>query len=137
MRHITKKEFSKKLNKIKSKNEQIELRNQLKAEKYKYRTKFKAIKTSNVVLISAIIAVVSYTIACLYIQYNIGVEVSSTLTTLWFSFWTVELVSLAGIKVSKIFKKYKSTLNQEQEYFDSCCDENIELNNNNGDDSVG
>ena len=35
-------------------------------------------------------------------------EVSSTLITLWYSFWTVEIISLAGIKVSKIFKDYNS-----------------------------
>ena len=61
-------------------------------------------KTSNVVLVAIIIAIVLFTIACLYIQYATGVEVSSTLTTLWFTFWTVEIVALTGIKIAKVMK---------------------------------
>ena len=38
------------------------------------------------------------------IQYNTGVEVSSTLSTLWYGFWTVEITALAGIKVTKVIK---------------------------------
>jgi hypothetical protein len=51
--------------------------------------------------------IVLFTIACLFIQYKTSVEVSSTLISLWFTFWTVEIVSLAGIKITKVIKERK------------------------------
>lgn len=112
MRYLSKEEFDLKMKKIQSKNKQIELRNKLKAEKNKSKlSKFNKIKTSNLVLISAIIAVVGYTAASLYIQHNTGTEVSSTLTERWFRFWTVEIVALAGIKVTKVFRDIFSISN--------------------------
>ena len=105
--YISKQEFDARMRKLQQKNEQIELKNKLKAEKNKFkRFRISEISTSNKVLTSAIIAIIAYTVAALYIQYYTSVEVSSTLTTLWFSFWTVEIVTLAGIKVSKVFKNY-------------------------------
>lgn len=103
------------MKKIKSENEQIELRAKLRAEKNKAkRFQKERMKTSNIVLISAITAIVLFTIACLFIQYRIGSEVSSTLITLWFSFWTVEIVALTGIKISKVIKNYNSESNVDQ-----------------------
>lgn len=102
MKYTSEDEFALEMKKLQSKNKQIEMRNKLKAEKNKHKPQRKEPKTSNRVLIFIILAIVSFTIACLYIQYVTGVEVSSTLTTLWFSFWTVEIVALTGIKVAKI-----------------------------------
>ena len=114
MKYMTDEEFSIELKKIQLKNQQIELRNKLKAERNKVRLfTFPKMKTSNKVLLTAIIAVLLFSIACLYIQYQTGNEVSSTLITLWYSFWTVEIVSLAGIKVAKVFKNH----NSEIDYF--------------------
>ena len=114
MRYLSKEEFSLEMKKIKQRNEKIKLRNELKAERRKLRRfKLSKIKTSNIVLASAVIAIIGYTIASLYIQYDTSVEVSSTLTTLWFSFWTVEIVALAGIKVSKVFKGNTSSHNDD------------------------
>lgn len=109
MRYMSNEEFISRLEKIRLENEQIELRNKLKAERRKIRQfDINQISTSNKVLVASIIAIITFTIACLFIQYHTGAEVSSTLITLWFSFWTVEIVALTGIKVSKIFKNYKS-----------------------------
>ena len=106
---MTKEEYEKKLKKIQLKNEEIELKNKLNEEKNKYRRfNLSKIKTSNKVLLSSIIAIVLFTIACLYIQYTTSIEVSSTLITFWYTFWTVEIVSLAGIKVTKVIKNYNS-----------------------------
>lgn len=63
-------------------------------------------KVSNIILIIAIIAIVSYTVASFVLQYYTNVEVSSTLTTCWYSFWTVELVAMAGIKINKDMHYY-------------------------------
>lgn len=46
--------------------------------------------------------IILYTAADFALQYFAGIEVSPTLTTAWFSFWGVELVALAAIKVSKV-----------------------------------
>lgn len=123
MRHISKEEYSLMMKKIKSDNEQIELRAKLKAEKNKSK-KFKKtkMKTSNIVLTASITAIVLFTIACLFIQYRIGTEVSSTLITLWFSFWTVEIVALTGIKISKVIKNYDSDFNIELKNIDDNSD---------------
>lgn len=103
--NMTEEKFQKELEKIKEKNEEIKLKNKLKKERNKYKRKM---STSNKVLISSIIAILMFTIACLYIQCTTSMEVSSTLITLWYSFWTVEILSLAGIKISKVVKNYES-----------------------------
>lgn len=103
---MTEEKFQKKLQKIQQKNKEIELKNKLKEEKKKYRFSFSKIKVSNRVLIASISAVVLFTIVCLFIQCKTGHEINDTLITLWYSFWTVEILALAGIKVSKVRKKH-------------------------------
>ena len=129
MKYITEEQFNKEMNLIKERNKQIRFKKRLKKEKDKERLfSLPKIKTSNKVLIASILSVVLFTIACLYIQYTTLIEISSTLITLWYSFWTVEIVSLAGIKVSKVFKNYKS-----ENFID-----NIDcLSEDGNDDSVG
>lgn len=100
---MTEEKYEKKLKKIQLKNKEIELKNKLKTEKDKYKPKM---KTSNKVLIASILAIILFTIACLYIQCATSMEVSSTLITFWYTFWTAEIVSLAGIKVTKVIKNY-------------------------------
>lgn len=113
---MTEEKFQKELEKIKVKNKEIKLKNKLKTERNKYRRfNFSKMSTSDKVLLSSIMAIVLFTIICLYIQYVTSMEVSSTLITLWYSFWTVEIVSLAGIKISKVFKNYESSFNVEDE----------------------
>lgn len=62
----------------------------------------KKTKTSTVMLILICIMIILYAGASFVLQYFTSVEISPTLTTAWFSFWGVELVSLAAIKTSKI-----------------------------------
>ena len=42
-----------------------------------------------------------------YLQFTTGMEISSTLTALWYTFWTTEILVLGGIKVSKVITDYK------------------------------
>jgi len=49
-----------------------------------------------------IVAVMGYTVAAFILQFITSVEISSTLTTAYFAFWTVEIISLAGIKTIKV-----------------------------------
>ena len=62
----------------------------------------KKTKTSTVMLILICIMIILYAGASFVLQYFTSIEISPTLTTAWFSFWGVELVSLAAIKTSKI-----------------------------------
>lgn len=58
-------------------------------------------KTSTKIVIAAVICVVLYTVAAFVLQFRGEMEISSTLTTCWFTFWSVEIASLAGIKITK------------------------------------
>ena len=67
--------------------------------------------SSKLVLVSAT-AIFIYTAVMIFLAiYNIQNKTNtwppSELTALWFAFWTVELVSLATIKVSKVRNKYE------------------------------
>jgi biotin transporter BioY len=59
-------------------------------------------KVSNIMLVLICAMIILYTAADFALQYFAGVEVSPTLTTAWFTFWTVEIVALAAIKTSKV-----------------------------------
>ena len=71
-------------------------------------------KVSNIMLVLIVFAIVVYTAAAFVLQYFAQVEISPTLTTAWFTFWTVEIVALAAIKTSKV-KHNKDESNREQE----------------------
>lgn len=58
-------------------------------------------------------AVAIYTTTAFILQFTIGVEISPTLTTCFFSFFGVELASLAVIKHGK--EKYKPENKQNEE----------------------
>lgn len=58
-------------------------------------------KVSNIVLIAACVAVVSYAAVAVIAHFVTGFELSPTLTTAWFSFWGVEIIALATIKNCK------------------------------------
>ena len=59
-------------------------------------------KVSNIMLVLICMMIILYTAANFALQYFAGVEVSPTLTTAWFAFWSVEIVALAAIKTSKV-----------------------------------
>ena len=59
-------------------------------------------KVSNIMLVLICAMIILYAAATFALQYLAQIEVSPTLTTAWFAFWGVELVSLAAIKTSKI-----------------------------------
>ena len=74
------------------------------AEYYPHR---EGAKVSNVMLVFIVLAVTLYTVASFILQFCTSVEISPTLTTCFYAFWTVEILSLAGIRVSKIRKEHK------------------------------
>lgn len=97
------KRFQKKLKRIEKKGERQKAKQKL-IDKYAKYYPGKQRKVSNIMLVVVVAAVVSYTIAGFVLQYITGTEISSTLTTCWFTFFGTEIVALTGIKVSKVFR---------------------------------
>ena len=61
-------------------------------------------KVSNVMLVIVCIMIIAYAGASFALQYFADAEISPTLTTAWFAFWGTEIISLAGIKISKVLR---------------------------------
>ena len=95
------KKFQKKLEKIKKRSEQYKQEYELKATYEKYVPEKKKKKVSNVMLVVIVFAIVGYTIANFILQYCTGAEISPTITTCWFAFWSAEILALMGIKITK------------------------------------
>ena len=89
---------------IKQQGERYKREKRIREAYAKYWPEKKEKKTSNVMLVVIVIAIVGYFIADYTLQKNAGVEISPTLTTCWFTFWGAEIAALAGIKVTKICK---------------------------------
>lgn len=64
-------------------------------------------------LVVVCIMIILYAAANFVLQYFTQVEVSPTLTKYWFGFWSAEVISLAGIKISKVLKGKKD---ENEEY---------------------
>lgn len=70
--------------------------------------------TSKIVLGVSIVSAIVYTIAAFLLQFNGNMEISPTLTTCFFTFFTVEIFNLTSIKKSKIKNNYNSQENTQQ-----------------------
>lgn len=64
------------------------------------------------VVLSAMM-IVLFTIAAIVLQFTTSVELSSTLITCWYAFWTAEIFSLVSIKNTNT--KHKSRDEPEKE----------------------
>lgn len=64
-------------------------------------------KTSTKFVISAVVAVVIYTVASFIVLFQTGQNIDASLTVAYFSFWTAEIIALASIKNNKSKKKKK------------------------------
>lgn len=99
--------FNKKIERIKRRGEQQKEIYKLQQEYNQYYPSKNGMRVSNLVLIVVIIAILLYTAAAFYLQFTTGMEISSTLTALWYTFWTTEVLVLGGIKISKVISDYK------------------------------
>lgn len=77
-------------------------------------------KVSNLMLVIVCIMIIVYAVASFALQYFTQVEISPTLTTAWFAFWGTEIISLAGIKISKVIRGEKEEEEVEEELGDTC-----------------
>lgn len=102
------KRFKRKLNRIRRQGERYKKEQAVRNAYAEYWPEHKQRKTSNIMLIVSVIAIVSYVVADYILQYNTGIELSPTITPYWFGFWTSEVFLLAGIKISKVIKPSSS-----------------------------
>ena len=101
---MTEKRFNRKLEKIKKRGERYKKEKELKEAYAEYVPERKKRRFSSIMILIIIISIVAFTIASFMLQYYTGNEISSTLTTCFYAFWTTEVVALTGIKVSKVRK---------------------------------
>ena len=64
-------------------------------------------KFSKLIVVLSVLLILIYTVVAFVLQFATQTEVSATLTTCFYSFFAVEMLSLAGIKTRKI--KYDDT----------------------------
>lgn len=96
--------FQKELQWIEKRGERQKQRHEAQLKYAEYYPHREGAKVSNVMLAIIVIMIVGYVIASFVLQYHTSIEMSPTITTCWFAFWTVEIVALAGIRISKVFK---------------------------------
>ena len=96
--------FERKLKRIEKRGERQRAKQEI-IDKYAEYYPSKRRKISNIMLFVVVTAIVGYVAANFILQYKTGMSMDSTITTAWFSFFTVEIVALTGIKVSKVIKK--------------------------------
>ena len=93
--------FKRKLKKLRKRGERYKKEKEIADEYVQYLPDHKKRKVSNVMLTIIVVAILVYTIASFWIQYQTGMAIDSTLSTLYYGFWTVELISLTTIKNQK------------------------------------
>ena len=120
---MSERKFKKKLEKIRKQGERNKQEYELREAYAKYAPEKKKKKVSNVMLVAIVIAIVGYAVANFYLQYNLGIEISSTLTTCWYAFWGSEIVALAAIKVTKT--KHGASSSAEEYDYTQYSDDNI------------
>lgn len=102
------KRFKRKLNRIRRQGERYKKEQAVRNAYAEYWPEHKKRKTSNIMLIVSVLAIAIYTIASFWLQYRTGIPIDSTLTTLYYGFWTCEVFALAGIRISKVIKPSSS-----------------------------
>ena len=98
---MTEKQFQRKLKKMQKEGERYKRIKEVLDAYAGYFPEKKERKVSNIMLVVSVAAVLGYVVAAFWVQLMTGVEVSPTVTTLWFAFWTCEIWQLAHIKVNK------------------------------------
>lgn len=68
---------------------------------------------SDYIVAAAVTAVGLYTASAVTLQFCGLMEISPTLTTCWFGFWTAEIAALAAIKGGKVKHGDKRTTNDK------------------------
>ena len=100
------KRFKNKMRKLRVQGERYKTEKQIMDAYAEYWPESKKKKVSNIMLAVSVVCILAYTIASFAIQYFTGMEISSTLTTCFYTYFGGELFLLAGIKTAKVIKGY-------------------------------
>jgi len=84
------------------KKRRYELRQMKKAHRESIRPPTKDKPYAQKIIPLIIFMAVAYAVADYYLQVKYYIEISSTLTTAWYTFWGVEFINLALIKFGKV-----------------------------------
>jgi hypothetical protein len=103
---MTERQFQRKLKKMQKEGERYKQIKEVSDAYAEYFPEKKQRKTSNIMLVVSVTAVLGYVVAAFWIQLISGIEVSPTVTSLWFAFWTSEIWILSSIKKNKIKYSY-------------------------------
>lgn len=76
---------------------------------------------SKLIIILSVLLILTYTVSAIVLQFVVGVEVSATLTTCFYSFFGIEMLCLAGIKSRKVRYDYNYEENIENEVENDDC----------------
>lgn len=98
---MTEKQFQRKLKKMQKEGERYKQIKEVSDAYAGYFPAKKERKVSNIMLVVSVIAVLGYVVAAFWVQLMTGAEISPTVTTLYFAFWTTEIFSIASIKRNK------------------------------------
>ena len=98
------KRFQKKLARMKRRGEHWKQEKELCDAYAEYVPERKKKKVSNIMLVVVVIAIITYTAANFWLTYTTGTSMDSTITTCFYAFWSSEVLSLMGIKISKVIK---------------------------------
>ena len=90
-----------KLKKIQKQGERYKKEKEVRDAYIEYLPDRKKRKVSNIMLVVIITAIIGYVAASFFVQYKTGIAIDPTITTCWFSFWTIEVVALTTIKNNK------------------------------------
>ena len=107
---MTDRQFKRKLKKMQKEGERYKQIKEVSDAYAGYFPAKKEKKVSNIMLIISVVAVLGYVAAAFWVQLMTGTEISPTVTTLWFAFWTSELWALTSIKRNKIKHSYDETI---------------------------
>ena len=99
---MTEKQFQRRLKRIQKQGERHKQEKELMDVYAEYFPEKKQRKVSNIMLVVSVIAIMGYVIAAFWLQLMISIEISPTITALYFAFWTTEIYAISSIKRNKI-----------------------------------
>lgn len=110
---MTDRQFKRKLKKMQKEGERYKQIKEVADAYAGYFPAKKERKVSNIMLIVSVVAVLGYVVAAFWVQLMTGTEISPTVTTLWFAFWTTEVYSMSRIRINKYKYEQQNTFTSE------------------------
>lgn len=102
-RYITEEEMNRQIERYERINVMKERKMAVDEVKNRYKVPLFTMENfSNKMVFISAFNIIWFTIACMILQFMGFAEMSSQLIVSWYAFWTVEIIALMSIKVSKV-----------------------------------